>query len=72
MNFFCKNRGDEFIVGLIENRGDNVFILVSKNDAPTPEGESMPESESISVYPELKADLDCASRIESAINTEEK
>ena len=48
------------------------FILVSKNDAPTPEGEPMPESESISVYPELKADLDCASRIESAINTEEK
>ena len=48
------------------------FILVSKNDAPTPEGESMPESESISVYPELKADLDCVSRIESAINTKEK
>ena len=57
---------------LIQNRGDNVFILVSKNDAPTPERESMPESESISVYPELKADLDCVSRIESAINTEEK
>ena len=71
MNFFCKNRGDEFIVRLIGNRGD-VFILVSKNDVPTPEGESMPESESISVYPELKADLDCVSRIESAINTEEK
>ena len=32
----------------------------------------MPESESISVYPELKADLDCVSRIESAINTKEK
>ena len=59
-------------MGLIENRGVSVFILVSKNDAPTPEGESMTESESISVYPELKADLDCASRIQSAINIEEK
>ena len=34
--------------------------------------ESMPESESVSVEPELKADLDCLSRIESAINTEKK
>ena len=32
----------------------------------------MPESESISVDPELKADLDSLSRIESAINTEKK
>ena len=40
---------------------------------PTPpEGKLMPESESISTDPELKADLDCLSRIESAINTEKK
>ena len=47
-------------------------ITVSKNDVSTPEGESMPESESISVDPELKAGLDCLSRIESAINTWKK
>ena len=32
----------------------------------------MPENESISIDPELKADLDCLSQIESAINTEMK
>ena len=46
---------------------------MSENDVPTPpEGKLMPESESISTDPELKADLDCLSRIESAINTEKK
>ena len=33
---------------------------------------SKPEGESISVDPELKADLDCLSRVESTINTEKK
>ena len=32
----------------------------------------MPECESISVDPEWKSDLDCLSRIESAINSEKK
>ena len=32
----------------------------------------MPECESISVDPEWKSDLDCVSRIESAINSEKK
>ena len=32
----------------------------------------MPESESISIDPELKVDLDCLFRIESAVNTEKK
>ena len=45
---------------------------MSENDVSTPEGESMPENESISIDPELKADLDCLSQIESAINTEMK
>ena len=45
---------------------------MSENDVSTPEGESLPENESISIDPELKADLDCLSQIESAINTEMK
>ena len=45
-------------------------ITVSENEVSTPEGESMPESKSISVNPELKAALDCLIQIESAINTD--
>ena len=47
-------------------------ILQSENDVSTPEGESVTESETISIDPELKADLDCLSPTESAINTEKK
>ena len=53
----------------VADSDDEEDITVSKNDVSTPEGESMPESESISVDPELKAGLGCLSRIESAINT---
>ena len=56
----------------VADSDDEEDITVSENDVSTPEVESMPESESISVNPELKADLDCLSRIESAINTEKK
>ena len=51
---------------------DEEYITVSESNVSTPEGESMPESESISVDPEIKADLDCFNRIDSAINTEKK
>ena len=43
----------------VADSDDEEDITVSKNDVSTPEGESVPESESISVDPELKADLDC-------------
>ena len=51
---------------------DEEDIPVSENDVSTPKGESMPESESISVGPELKADVDCLSRIESALTRRRK
>ena len=55
------------------NYYDEKDITVSENDVPTPpEGKLMPESESISTDPELKADLDCLSRIESAIITQRR
>ena len=47
-------------------------ILVSENDVFTPEGKSMPESESISVDPELKADLNCLSRIDLLLTQRRK
>ena len=56
----------------VADSDDEEDITVSENDVSTPDGESMPESETISVDPELKADQDCLSRIESAINTEKK
>ena len=57
----------------VADSDDEEDITVSENDVSTPEDESeVPESESTSVDPELKADLDCLSRIESAINTDKK
>ena len=56
----------------VADSDDEEDITVSENDVSAPEGESMPESESISGDPKLKADLDCVSQIESAINTEKK
>ena len=56
----------------VADSDDEEDIAVSENDISTPEGESMPESESISVDPELKADLDCLNRIESTFNTQKK
>ena len=56
----------------VADSDDEEDIAVSENDISTPEGESMPESESISVDPELKAELDCLNRIESTFNTQKK
>ena len=56
----------------VADSDDQVDITVSENDVSTLERESVLESKSIYVDPELKADLDCLSRIESAINTEKK
>ena len=56
----------------VADSDDEEDIAVSENDISTPEGESMPESESISVDPELKADLDCLNRIESTFNPQKK
>ena len=44
-----------------ETGDDEEDITLSENDLSTPEGKSMPESESISVDSELKANLDCLS-----------
>ena len=45
----------------VADKDDEEDITLSENDVSTPEGKSMPESESISVDSELKADLDCLS-----------
>ena len=51
---------------------DEEDIAVFENDVSTPEDKSMPERKSVFVDLELKADLDCLSQIETAINTEKK
>ena len=56
----------------VADSDDQVDITVSENDVSILERESMLESKSIYLDPELKADLDCLNRIESAINTEKK
>ena len=63
---------DENENGTVAVNDDEEDITVSENDVFTPEGKSMPESESISVDPELKADLNCLSRIDLLLTQRRK
>ena len=51
---------------------DNEEENVLPENVPPPEDEPMPGNESSPVDPELKADLECLRRIESAISSEKK
>ena len=55
----------------VADSDDEEENVLPQNVSP-PEDESMPGNESVPVDPELKADLECLSRIESAINSEKK
>ena len=63
---------DENENGTVAVNDDEEDITVSENDVFTPEGKPMPESESISVDPELKADLNCLSRIDLLLTQRRK
>ena len=63
---------DENENGTVAVSDDEEGITVSENNVFTPEGKSMPENESISVDPELKADLNCLSRIDLLLTQRRK
>ena len=63
---------DENENGTVAVSDDEEDITVSENNVFTPEGKSMPENESISVDPELKADLNCLSRIDLLLTQRRK
>ena len=63
---------DENENGTVAVSDDEENITVSENNVFTPEGKSMPESESIFVDPELKADLNCLSRIDLLLTQRRK
>ena len=63
---------DENENGTVAVSDDEEDITVSENNVFTPEGKSMPENKSISVDPELKADLNCLSRIDLLLTQRRK
>ena len=63
---------DENENGTVAVSDDEEDSTVSENNVFTPEGKSMPENESISVDPELKADLNCLSRIDLLLTQRRK